>query len=38
MDFAEAFTVFDKNDRVKGICLMNIGIIHFKNQEYGKSV
>ena len=38
MDFAEAYTVFEKNERARCICLLNIGVIHFKNQEYQKAV
>lgn len=38
MDFAEAYTIFDKNERAKCTCLLNIGVIHFKNKEYLKAV
>lgn len=38
MDFAEAYTIFDKNERAKCTCLLNIGVIHFKNKEYQKAV
>ncbi len=40
MTLANAFTVFDEaaNDLYKGICLNNIGIIHYRNSRYELAV
>lgn len=37
MDFASAYVVYDSNERAKGICLTNMGIILFWNNEYLKA-
>jgi tetratricopeptide (TPR) repeat protein len=37
MDFADAYSVLNKNEQAKGICLTNIANIHFKNKNYAKA-
>lgn len=37
MDFASAYTVFEKNERAKGICLANMGVIHYNSEEFTKA-
>ena len=37
MHIAEAYVVYESNERVKGTCLTNMGIIRFRNQEYLKA-
>jgi len=37
MDFASAYVVFESNERARGICLTNMGVIYFWNHEYLKA-
>lgn len=37
MEFADAFTVLNKNEQAKGICLTNIAHIYYKNRNYEKA-
>jgi hypothetical protein len=37
MEFADAYTVLNDNERAKGICLTNIAHINFKNKNYEKA-
>jgi len=37
MDFADAYSVLDKNEQARGICLTNIAHIHFRNKNYSKA-
>lgn len=37
MDFADAYSVLNKNEQAKGICLTNIANIHFRNRKYSKA-
>ncbi|CAI2379602.1 unnamed protein product [Moneuplotes crassus] len=37
LEYAEAYTVFKGNIKVQGICLTNIGHIHYKLKDYQKA-
>ena len=37
MDYAQAFTVMAQNPVAQGICLTNMGILRFRNQDFGQA-
>jgi len=37
MEYAEAYTVFNGNKKVQGICMTNIGHIYHKQKDYEKA-